>query len=200
MRHQRRSRGLGTTTNRDAEVLAAAHAMDLVQQRAQADSLERPLRRRDDRIERPARVRMRRRKPCFLARRRLFGWYVRLLTGLPHESGGDAWFDVSGSTVSAGRPLMRACRRPPLAHRFGLRCGHAAGVALMTTPRYGGADRRSNRPSYDLERASSRRHAEPVHPDGDIRLNWHGPAASVAAVFDFSTAGPTLTRRCTLCG
>jgi hypothetical protein len=33
-------------------------------------------------------VRMRRRKPCFLARRRLFGWNVRLLTGLPHDSGG----------------------------------------------------------------------------------------------------------------
>jgi hypothetical protein len=33
----------------------------------------RPLRRRDDRIARPARVRMRSRKPCFLCRRRLFG-------------------------------------------------------------------------------------------------------------------------------
>ena len=28
-------------------------------------------------MARPARVRMRRRKPCFLARRRLFGWNVR---------------------------------------------------------------------------------------------------------------------------
>ena len=65
--------GLGAPTDGDAEVLASAHAMDLIEQRAQADSLERPLRRRDDRIERPARVRMRSRKPCFLARRRLFG-------------------------------------------------------------------------------------------------------------------------------
>ena len=31
-------------------------------------------------MARPARVRMRRRKPCVLARRRLFGWKVRLLT------------------------------------------------------------------------------------------------------------------------
>lgn len=31
-------------------------------------------------MARPARVRIRRRKPCFLARRRLFGWKVRLLT------------------------------------------------------------------------------------------------------------------------
>ena len=46
----------------------------------QADSSERPLRRREARIARPARVRIRRRKPWVLARRRLFGWKVRLLT------------------------------------------------------------------------------------------------------------------------
>lgn len=44
----------------------------------QADSARRPLRRRLDTIERPARVRMRNRKPCTRARRRLFGWKVRL--------------------------------------------------------------------------------------------------------------------------
>jgi hypothetical protein len=33
-------------------------------------------------MARPARVRIRRRKPCFLCRRRLFGWNVRLLTGM----------------------------------------------------------------------------------------------------------------------
>lgn len=38
------------------------------------------MRRRAARIARPARVRMRRRKPCVFARRRLFGWKVRLLT------------------------------------------------------------------------------------------------------------------------
>jgi hypothetical protein len=41
---------------------------------AQADSLSRPLERRDARMERPARVRMRSRKPWVFARRRLFGW------------------------------------------------------------------------------------------------------------------------------
>src|SRR3954452_7387339 len=46
----------------------------------QADSSVRPLPRRADRMARPARVRMRRRKPWVLARRRLFGWNVRLLT------------------------------------------------------------------------------------------------------------------------
>jgi hypothetical protein len=39
----------------------------------------RPLLRRLARTERPARVRMRRRKPCFLCRRRLLGWYVRFM-------------------------------------------------------------------------------------------------------------------------
>ena len=44
----------------------------------QAESARRPLRRRPDTIARPARVRIRRRKPCTRARRRLFGWKVRL--------------------------------------------------------------------------------------------------------------------------
>ena len=44
----------------------------------QADNARRPLRRRLDTTERPARVRIRRRKPCTRARRRLFGWKVRL--------------------------------------------------------------------------------------------------------------------------
>jgi hypothetical protein len=58
----------------------------------QADSSPRPLRRRAERIARPARVRIRRRKPCVLARRRLFGWKVRLLTGTaPSLSGGHGW-------------------------------------------------------------------------------------------------------------
>ena len=46
---------------------------------SQADSFARPLRRRDARMARPARVLMRRRKPCVLARRRLLGWKVRLV-------------------------------------------------------------------------------------------------------------------------
>ncbi len=49
----------------------------------QALSRSRPLRLRAARTARPARVRMRSRKPCVFARRRLFGWNVRLLTGTP---------------------------------------------------------------------------------------------------------------------
>jgi hypothetical protein len=43
----------------------------------------RPLWRRAARTARPARVRMRSRKPWVFALRRLFGWNVRLLTGAP---------------------------------------------------------------------------------------------------------------------
>src|SRR5205085_11571665 len=46
----------------------------------QAESRARPLRRRPARMARPARVRMRSRNPWVFARRRLFGWNVRLLT------------------------------------------------------------------------------------------------------------------------
>lgn len=53
----------------------------------QAESSARPLRRRAARIARPARVLMRRRKPWVLARRRLFGWKVRLLTSNSKEVG-----------------------------------------------------------------------------------------------------------------
>lgn len=44
----------------------------------QAVSSARPLRRRAETIARPARVRIRSRNPCTRARRRLFGWNVRL--------------------------------------------------------------------------------------------------------------------------
>ena len=46
---------------------------------AYAESSTRPFPRRAERMARPARVRIRARKPCFLARRRLLGWKVRLL-------------------------------------------------------------------------------------------------------------------------
>jgi hypothetical protein len=45
----------------------------------QADSFDRPRRRRFFTMARPARVRMRERNPCFLFRRRLLGWYVRFM-------------------------------------------------------------------------------------------------------------------------
>ena len=86
MHNEHSAAGAPTGADRSAEVGTATHPVRGCQhetrtrERCQADSSERPLRRRADRIARPARVRMRSRKPCVLARRRLFGWKVRLLT------------------------------------------------------------------------------------------------------------------------
>ncbi len=72
---------------------------DRIRGGSQADSSLRPLRRRADSTARPARVRIRSRKPCVLARRRLFGWKVRLLT------------EDSGRQASKGqRWWQRRCR------------------------------------------------------------------------------------------
>ena len=104
--------------------------MDLIEQRAQADSLERPLRRRDDRIERPARVRMRRRKPCFLARRRLFGWNVRLLTGIPHDSGGGPLMLGVVLAVSGAHQVVRS--EPVDGHRSPTEIGLAVSTRRVS--------------------------------------------------------------------
>jgi hypothetical protein len=53
----------------------------------QAESLERPLLRRCRITARPARLRIRRRKPCFFLRFLLFGWYVRFTHGLLERPG-----------------------------------------------------------------------------------------------------------------
>ena len=71
--------------HRRGEVRATAQPGAGREHVGQADSFERPLERRAPRMARPARVRMRRRKPCVLARRRLLGWKVRLLTALVSE-------------------------------------------------------------------------------------------------------------------
>jgi hypothetical protein len=78
--HQRPARA-GPGAHGQRELRAAAHPG--LGRQDQALSRSRPLRLRAARMERPARVRMRSRKPCVLARRRLFGWNVRLLTDAP---------------------------------------------------------------------------------------------------------------------
>lgn len=74
--------------------------------RTQADSFARPLRRREERIDRPARVRMRSRKPWVLARRLLLGWNVRLDTTYSVHVGLARW-------GNPGEVLLRQTRRPP---------------------------------------------------------------------------------------
>jgi hypothetical protein len=54
-------------------------------------------------IARPALVRMRSRKPCVLARRRLFGWNVRLLTG------GSTYGFITGSPAREARQRTADC-------------------------------------------------------------------------------------------
>jgi hypothetical protein len=84
--------GTASAFHRGCEVLAppqpilgGQHSMTPVAD--QADRRVRPLPRRVARIARPARVRIRSRKPWVFARRRLFGWKVRLLTrGLQGQS------------------------------------------------------------------------------------------------------------------
>ena len=104
----------------------------------QAESRARPLRRRLARMARPARVRMRRRNPWVFARRRLFGWNVRLLTEeLPTQ--GPARLVVAAGKISSGRLA------PP-----------AGGCDYGT----GGPGPGSNRSPPRLARTPSRRHAE----------------------------------------
>jgi hypothetical protein len=79
--------------HRGREVRTAPHPHDRRQHRTppspgrrhadQTLTRARPLRRRAARTARPARVRMRSLNPCVFARRRLFGWNVRLLTETP---------------------------------------------------------------------------------------------------------------------
>lgn len=76
-------------------------------------------------MARPARVRIRSRKPWVLARRRLFGWKVRLLTAAPQDR---VPVGITGGSVRSGLWHLRwfVNRWPGRAHP-----GHS------NTPRYG---------------------------------------------------------------
>ena len=115
----------------------------------QADSSERPLRRREARIARPARVRIRRRKPWVLARRRLFGWKVRLLTrclrccqadgGRLPACGFAPGFEARGERARFGRhrkPATCTSATQPTRH------GQAKAAESRPSPRYGSVEQR----------------------------------------------------------
>ena len=74
----RRPRRTAVTKSSRRVSRAAAGSTGAVRSEPQADSSVRPRRRRAAMIARPARVRMRSRNPWVRARRRLFGWNVRL--------------------------------------------------------------------------------------------------------------------------
>jgi hypothetical protein len=67
-------------------------------------TLARPFRRRAASTARPALVRMRSRNPCVLARRRLFGWNVRLLTG------GSTYGVITGSRAARRASAQRTAQ------------------------------------------------------------------------------------------
>jgi hypothetical protein len=75
MQNETRPPGTITAPDGRSELFSPPHPVTGRQHdyRGQTATLARPLRRREERIARPARVRMRSRKPCFLCRRRLFG-------------------------------------------------------------------------------------------------------------------------------
>jgi hypothetical protein len=65
----------------------------------------RPFRRRAARIARPARVRIRRRKPWVFARRRVFGWYVRFPLAIVRS--------LAKGRPAARRPKTESIRKHP---------------------------------------------------------------------------------------
>jgi hypothetical protein len=99
----------------------------------------RPLRRRAARTARPALVRMRSRKPCVLARRRLFGWNVRLLTGTPGTVLG-FWGPARAISAHAGSTTVRVAgsvhvtRTAGHGQTSGGRLGPAEHPVSRTTP------------------------------------------------------------------
>jgi len=80
----------------------------------QAARRSRPLRRREARTARPARVRIRSRKPWVLCRRRLFGWNVRLLNLFTPLRGACLMSPVTGSVERFGSPAVG--QLAPLTH------------------------------------------------------------------------------------
>lgn len=111
-----RLRGSNTAPHCETELRRPSHPVFGRQHCAfpwfQAVRVPRPLRRRAVTIALPARVRMRRRKPWTLARRRLFGWNVRLplaTTFSPHHD----WQPRPGGAEAHSRinelPLSKTC-------------------------------------------------------------------------------------------
>jgi hypothetical protein len=107
-------------------------------------TLARPFRRRAASTARPALVRIRSRNPCVLARRRLFGWNVRLLTG--------------GSTWRCQHPAVRP-RGAPARSRLPGKVFESVHVTRI--PDHGSNRRRTRRPGPgDLSREQERAFAE----------------------------------------
>ena len=120
------------------ELLASADPMD------QADRRARPLARRDLSTARPARVLIRARKPCFLARRCWLGWNVRFTCGVlssmpafdapigPDDDIGVRLGKATGSVPQTA--TIYATRRYPASGRSGLSPLAEAGAWRASVP------------------------------------------------------------------
>jgi hypothetical protein len=133
----------------------------------QAASRERPLRRRAASTPRPARVRIRRRKPCTLCRRRLFGWYVRLVIG-PRGSCRCAY----GSSHRAdGKTLVR--------RRAASVCRQRTKETVERT-----SQRRAGSPHNGTRRAASRSNlSDRARPAWPARAIWARRHAGCRGIF-----------------
>ncbi len=87
----------------------------------QADSRVRPLSRRALMIDRPARVRIRARKPCLRARRRVLGWNVRFTGSRPSRACSTNGQAPRPAEPATGRSGCAARRRSLNAPRLGPR-------------------------------------------------------------------------------
>lgn len=112
-----------TATNTCSLLAQAPEVVTTVQSVDQADKRWRPLRRRAFSTARPARVDMRARKPCFIDRRFLFGWYVRFTkdSSVRPDSGRWRTFGTMPTyrrrlrgSRGRGQPTARTSSDPPL--------------------------------------------------------------------------------------
>ena len=135
----------------------------------QAASRLRPLRRRPAMIARPARVRIRRRKPCVLLRRRLFGWNVRLVTDNISHTHGRYRDDSRENRLPQARHMSTNRLRSRMRHDNGAGSWQFRQHTLRCARRRGQTDGVSS--AGQLRSATSRQPQEPVglttvEPDG----------------------------------
>ena len=145
---------------------------------SQAERLARPLARRPARMARPARVRILSLKPWVLARRRLFGWKVRLLTKDSKTKWCSRWPVRRSATCGRPRRFVGMRQRPSTVDLFTVR----------SRPRAGQTSRREGR--RDGERAGP-----PSPVPGDSGLSPLRPVVSVGWAHEIarttrSSAGP----------
>ena len=154
--HQMTGAGAASGTDHRGEIIRCVQATtsgkhgvrDRADQGRQADSSSRPLRRRAARMARPARVRIRSRNPWVFARRRLFGWKVRLLTAIsPLRELLKILERCSGETGDTRRPTEVSLRSNERRRRGSMKRPECAGSLQGTDSRADGSNSPSASPA-----------------------------------------------------